>query len=316
MVGPSSPRPAEASTDSDTTVRPGSSSSSPGAASHMPDHRHADTLLSRRGPHSPRRPTVAPSQSSSVMGEKSGGLKRPKPTSRSSSPESPRDTTPEPSAAPADSKTSSTPKRREKKARVTSPTPSPPPPSSRRKGKEPAADCPSSPSTNGSSDPASTGPLSPDPRNDDEPVLDDVLPEEPATHSRTHIPVAKQCEIDAVLARIAPVGPRIDPDTSIAVDERLHADEGFYDESTDSHYQVFVDATSKLRSKRRPYCRVRTPGSETHSLVQRSVVKKTIRMRTRAPKGNAAAPGSSSVASSSDSVGASSSAAGPSSSTP
>lgn len=142
--------------------------------------------------------------------------------------------------------------------------------------------------------------------------MDDELDEEPATRNSNCVPVAKQCEIDAVSSDVPAVGPRIDPDTDIAVDETLiHADEGFYDECADSHYQIFIDTRNKLRPSQRPYNRFRTPGSETHSLVQRGVVRKTIRVRRRAPKRDELAPEAPSVPSSAEFVWGSPSTAGP-----
>lgn len=130
-------------------------------------------------------------------------------------------------------------------------------------------------------------------------MLDDALDEESATHNRIHVPAAKRSEIDAVLSRLPRLGPRIDPDPDIAVDETLiHADEGFYDEGMDTHHQIFIDTTARLRSRRKPYCRSRAPDSEMHSLVQRGVVQKTIRRRKRPPKADALGLESPSVASS------------------
>ena len=90
-----------------------------------------------------------------------------------------------------------------------------------------------------------------------------------------------------MVSRLPPPAPRIEADTNanIEIDDRLQIDEGFCDETLESHYQAFMEATEELRCKRRPYYRMRTPGPQkATTMVQRSVVQKTIRMRRREPK--------------------------------
>lgn len=191
------------------------------------------------------------------------------------------------STSPDHSATTTTP-RREKKAHKASTqqvSPSPSPPPTRRKGKSPAADRAPSPPVDVGLDAFSTRSASPV-RIDDELLPDDVS-RDPETRCPSVVPAAKQREIDAVVSRLPPAGPRIEADANpgLEVEGRVHVDEGFYDESLESHYQAFLETTEKLRMKRRPYYRVRAPGSQkTSTVVQKHVVQKTIRMRRREPK--------------------------------
>ncbi|KAL2111037.1 hypothetical protein VUR80DRAFT_345 [Thermomyces stellatus] len=258
-------------------------------ATAAPDRKHTDTFLSGHESHSPPRSTVTP-QEPPEIDVRRGRLKRRKPPSRPSSPESAGSAT-----TPDLPKTAKAPRRpgahekHERNASTPQASPSPSSPPSGREGKTPADDCAPSPSVDVDLDAASARSVSPD-RSDDDSLPDDTS-QAPATHSAPVVPAAKRREIDAVISYLPPTGPRIEADprnTNIEVDERVTIDEGFCDESLESHYQAFMEVTEELRSKRRPYYRVRAAAAQSGStVVQRSVVQKPIRMRRRQRKGPA-----------------------------
>lgn len=260
-------------------------------SSSAPDHNHCDTLSDRHGSHSPSRPTATPSPATAQEArERLARLKRDR-SARGTSPESGR------SSSSDEAIIAKAPRLRlnEKGAREASTSRSSLPSSpllSNDKGKAPAADRPSTPPIEVDQDAVSTHSATSEFQSDDYSLGDDFTydKEEPKP-STPALSAARQREIDAVLSSIPraimrPPSPYLEPDTreNMLANNDVDIDEGFCDESPESHYLTFMKELGALRSRRRPFLRMRVPGGQGTTVVQRPFVQRTPRMRRRDPK--------------------------------